>query len=76
MKKYNAENDLILIIAANLRKIRSSKGLTQEELGFRSSISKNYISDFERGRRNITIKVFQRLIEGLEITPQELLINK
>ncbi|AGY41548.1 transcriptional regulator Cro CI family [Mesoplasma florum W37] len=64
---------MILIIAANLRKIRSSKGLTQEELGFRCGISKNYISDFERGRRNITIKILQKLIEGLETTPQELL---
>ncbi|ATQ35625.1 transcriptional regulator [Mesoplasma entomophilum] len=74
MKKYNEENALILIIATNLKKIRSLKGFTQEELGFRSGISKNYISDFERGRRNITIKVFQRLIEGLEIEPQDLLI--
>ncbi|AVN59067.1 transcriptional regulator [Mesoplasma florum] len=73
MKKYNAEDNLILIIAGNLRKIRSSKGLTQEELGFRCGISKNYISDFERGRRNITIKILQKLIEGLETTPQELL---
>ncbi|ATI73411.1 helix-turn-helix domain-containing protein [Mesoplasma florum] len=73
MKKYSGEEDLILIIAANLRKIRSSKGLTQEELGFRCGISKNYISDFERGRRNITIKILQKLIEGLETTPQELL---
>ncbi|ATZ20987.1 helix-turn-helix domain-containing protein [Mesoplasma coleopterae] len=73
MKKYNEENALILIIATNLKMIRSRKGLTQEELGFRSGISKNYISDFERGRRNITIKVFQRLIEGLEIEPQDLL---
>ncbi|AAT75813.1 transcriptional regulator Cro/CI family [Mesoplasma florum L1] len=73
MKKYSGEDDLILIIAANLRKIRSSKGLTQEELGFRCGISKNYISDFERGRRNITIKILQKLIEGLETTPQELL---
>ncbi|AVN63839.1 MULTISPECIES: helix-turn-helix domain-containing protein [Mesoplasma] len=73
MKKYNGEEDLILIIATNLRKIRSHKGLTQEELGFRCGISKNYISDFERGRRNITIKILQKLIEGLETTPQELL---
>ncbi|ATQ35634.1 transcriptional regulator [Mesoplasma entomophilum] len=73
MKKYNEEDQLILIIAANLKKIRSLKGLTQEELGFRCGISKNYISDFERGRRNITIKVFQRFIEGLEIEPQDLL---
>ncbi|ATZ20985.1 helix-turn-helix domain-containing protein [Mesoplasma coleopterae] len=73
MKKYNEEDALLFIVAANLKKIRSHKGLTQEELGFRSGISKNYISDFERGRRNITIKVFQRLIEGLEVEPQDLL---
>ncbi|ASZ09148.1 XRE family transcriptional regulator [Mesoplasma chauliocola] len=75
MEKYNKEDALILIIASNLRKIRYRKGLTQEELGFRSGLSKNYISDFERGRRNITIKVFQRLIESLEIEPGELLVT-
>ncbi|ATZ21274.1 helix-turn-helix domain-containing protein [Mesoplasma tabanidae] len=73
MKKYESENELLLIVALNLKKIRLRKKLSQEELGFRCGISKNYISDFERGQRNITIKVFQKIVEGLEIEPEELL---
>ncbi|AVN60088.1 transcriptional regulator [Mesoplasma entomophilum] len=73
MKKYENENALLLIVAANLKKIRQAKKLSQEQLGFRCGISKNYISDFERGKRNITIKVFQKIVEGLEIQPEELL---
>ncbi|ATZ17676.1 helix-turn-helix domain-containing protein [Mesoplasma melaleucae] len=73
MRKYENENALLLIVAGNLKRIRQSKKLNQEELGFRCGISKNYISDFERGRRNITIKVFQKIVEGLEIQPEELL---
>lgn len=75
MKKYENEDALLLIIAANLKRIRQLKKLSQEELGFRCNISKNYISDFERGRRNITIKVFQKIVEGLDIQPEELLKN-
>ncbi|ATZ20593.1 helix-turn-helix domain-containing protein [Mesoplasma coleopterae] len=73
MEKYENENALLLIAAANLKRIRHTKKLSQEELGFRCGISKNYISDFERGKRNITIKVFQKIVEGLEIEPEELL---
>ncbi|AAT75423.1 MULTISPECIES: helix-turn-helix domain-containing protein [Mesoplasma] len=73
MKKYENENELLLLVASNLKRIRQNKKLSQEELGFRCGISKNYVSDFERGKRNITIKVFQKIVEGLGVQPEELL---
>ncbi|AVN63437.1 transcriptional regulator [Mesoplasma florum] len=73
MKKYENENELLLLVASNLKRIRQNKKISQEELGFRCGISKNYVSDFERGKRNITIKVFQKIVEGLGIQPEELL---
>ncbi|AVN58678.1 helix-turn-helix domain-containing protein [Mesoplasma florum] len=73
MKKYENENELLLLVASNLKRIRQNKKISQEELGFRCGISKNYVSDFERGKRNITIKVFQKIVEGLGVQPEELL---
>ncbi|AGY41138.1 transcriptional regulator Cro CI family [Mesoplasma florum W37] len=73
MKKYENENELLLLVASNLKRIRQNKKWSQEELGFRCGISKNYVSDFERGKRNITIKVFQKIVEGLGVQPEELL---
>lgn len=58
-----------------LRRIRKEKGITQEELSFRSSLNKNYLSDVERGSRNISIQSVEKIAKGLEISPAELFEN-
>ena len=36
-----------------IKELRTQQGISQEELGFRCHLSKNYISDVERGTRNV-----------------------
>lgn len=52
-----------------LRKIRK---ISQEELAFRCDINKNYLSDLERGERNPTLKVIEKISIGLGISLEEL----
>ena len=37
-----------------VKEIRLKQNISQEELAFRCGLSKNYISDVERGTRNIS----------------------
>lgn len=64
---------LIDRIAERIKEIRKERGITQEELAFRSGLHKNYISDAECGRRNFTAKGIEKISKGLEVDPIELL---
>ncbi|KWV91780.1 helix-turn-helix domain-containing protein [Erythrobacter sp. YT30] len=54
-------------LAANLRKFRLDKGWSQEEFAHQADIHRTYISDLERGARNPSIEVIERLAIALEV---------
>lgn len=58
-----------------VREIRKQKGLSQEELAFRSGLHRTYISDIERGDRNVSVKNIEKIAHALGIKPSELLEN-
>ncbi|MGJ3627212.1 helix-turn-helix domain-containing protein [Sphingomonas sp. MMS24-JH45] len=45
----------------NSRRLRISKGWSQEKFAFEASIHRTYVSDLERGARNPTITVVEKL---------------
>jgi transcriptional regulator with XRE-family HTH domain len=60
-------------LAENLRRLRSQKGLSQEQFAFEAGIHRTYISDLERGTRNPTITVVEKLAKCLDVTMGALL---
>ncbi len=46
---------------------RISKGLTQQELSGRTGIAQTELSKLERGKRNPSIKLLQRLADGMDM---------
>ena len=60
-------------LAANVRKAREAKGWSQEDFADRAGIHRTYVSDIERGRRNPTITVVEKLAGPFELTASELL---
>ena len=60
-------------LAKNLRKLRTAKGWSQEEFAFEAGIHRTYISDLERGARNPTISVVDKLAKALGVNVGELL---
>lgn len=45
----------------SIRKLRIENGLSQERLAFEANIDRTYISDIEKGTRNISIEIIERL---------------
>jgi transcriptional regulator with XRE-family HTH domain len=52
-------------IGLNLQNLRREKGFSQEELAHRAEVHQTYLSGVERGKRNPSIMVLQRICEAL-----------
>jgi DNA-binding XRE family transcriptional regulator len=48
-------------LARNLRRLRTEQGWSQEDYADRAGIHRTYVSDIERGARNPTITVVEKL---------------
>jgi len=65
--------DVVAQFGKNVRAFRERAGLSQEELAFRATMKRTYLSDLERGKRNPTVRALGRLAVALEIEPARLL---
>lgn len=50
-----------------IRKERMAKGISQEKLAELSNLHRNYISDLERGKRNVSLNNIMKLFNALDI---------
>ena len=48
-------------------------GITQEELAWRANLHRTYITDIERGARNVTLNSIESLADALQVTAGHLL---
>ena len=60
-------------VGLNLQELRRSRSLTQEELADRAEVHQTYLSGVERGRRNPSLLVLERLASALGADVAELL---
>ncbi len=65
--------DLKETLAVNLRRARSSRHLTQEELAERSGLSARYVGAIERASVSASVTVLGRIADALEIEPEALI---
>jgi transcriptional regulator with XRE-family HTH domain len=68
-----AKKDIRTEVGRILRNFREQKGWSQEELGFRSGLHRNYIGGIERGERNVAILNLEKLGKALGVRPRDLL---
>jgi len=61
------------IFGRNVRRVRQDKGLTLEAMADEVGLAYSYLGEIERGRKNPTLDVVERIAEILEIDPIELL---
>jgi transcriptional regulator with XRE-family HTH domain len=59
------------IVARNLRRLRRSKGLSQEGLADRAGINRNYVGMLEREENSATVDMLEKLADVLNVDPIE-----
>lgn len=60
-------------LGRNIRKLRKEKGWSQEAYADEVGIHRTYVSDIERGARNPTILIVEKLARTLGVSASSLL---
>ncbi len=60
------------MFAKAVRGRRQVLGITQEELAWRAGLHRTYVTDIERGTRNLSLQSIERLARALQATISEL----
>jgi transcriptional regulator with XRE-family HTH domain len=68
--------DLRDVFAANLRRLRNEKRLSQDDLAYEARVSRSYLSQIEKGEFYVSLKIVGRLADALQVDPRELLVPK
>ena len=61
------------ILARNMRKLRTARGLSQEVLAHDCGLNRTYLSSIERSQRNVSIDNIEKIANGLRIDAWRLL---
>lgn len=60
-------------VGENVRRLRVEAGLSQEQFAFEADMHRTYVSGVERGIRNPTVTVLERMAKALKVKPESLL---
>jgi transcriptional regulator with XRE-family HTH domain len=63
-------------IGQNLRRLRKERGVSQEDFATDSGFDRGYISGVERGVRNPSVLVLERIATALEVDVAELFLSR
>lgn len=55
-----------------VRQARKEQNLSQEELAFRAGLHRTYISDVERGYRNVSLENIEKIAIALKIHTKDI----
>lgn len=63
--------DINKLVRLNIKRIRNSKGMTQEMIALKTGLHRAYIGQIERGEKNIGLKNLQKIAQALGINIKE-----
>lgn len=73
MNKKRINTSLRAVFAANLRRAREGRQISQEALADLAGLHRTYVGSVERGERNVSIDNIERLALALDFTPEDLI---
>lgn len=61
--------DIRQLFAANLRRIRHEKGLSQEDLAYEANVDRAHVSKLERGLAYVGLEIIEKFGKVLGVPP-------
>jgi len=62
-------------LAKNLRRLRSERGLSQEQLALEAEIDRGYVGHLERENYSASLDILEKLASALKVDPISLLVD-
>lgn len=67
------KKDISKKLGANIKRIRTEKGMSQGDICRALDLDRGYVSSLEGGKRNPTLAMIERIAGALGVTSDELL---
>jgi transcriptional regulator with XRE-family HTH domain len=65
--------DVLVQLGKRIRALRDDMNISQEELAGRADIHRNYISQIEGGKRNVSFYNVVKIARALKVSPSRLI---
>lgn len=65
--------DILVRFGAKVRKLRKSKGYSQEAFAARCELDRTYVGGIERGERNVALRNIDAIAKALEMRVSQLM---
>ena len=70
-----SNSDILIKFGKNVRELRKTKGLSQEELAYIAGLHRTYIGMIERAEKNITLVNIKKLANAFDVQLKVLFEN-
>ncbi len=67
------QTNILVKLGENLRRIRKTQNLSQEQLAFKANLHRTYIGMIERAEKNITLINLEKLANALNVEIKDLI---
>lgn len=68
-----SNSDILIKFGKNVRELRKTKGISQEELAYKANLHRTYIGMIERAEKNITLLNIEKIANALEVSINDLI---
>jgi transcriptional regulator with XRE-family HTH domain len=68
--------DIKLKVGQRIKELRKEVNLSQEALANKAEVDRTYVTDVENGRRNISVKILEKIIAALEVSFTDFFTSK
>ena len=65
--------DVLVQLGKRIRALREERKISQEELADRADIHRNYVSQIEGGKRNVSFYYVVKIARALQVSPSRLI---
>jgi transcriptional regulator with XRE-family HTH domain len=68
------EKKLKTIFAANLKRLRTERGLSQLSFAGKADLAPNFINDLEQERKSVSFESLAKIADAFRVSPHELFL--
>lgn len=62
-------------VGNRIKELRKIEGISQEKLAFKAELDRTYVEGVESGKRNLSIKSLEKILNALDISFEEFFEN-